>query len=82
MGQKEMILEYMKLHGSVTVCQAEKPPIRCRRLAEMIRRLKHDDGYQIMTTMVHVDEKDRRYGYAKYSLVPGQSTALGGGSSS
>ncbi len=68
MGQKEMILEYMKQHGSVTVCQAENPPIRCRRLAEMIRRLKCD-GYQIQTTMIYVDEKDRRYGYAKYSLI-------------
>ena len=77
MGQKEMILEYMKQHGSVTVCQAEKPPIRCRRLAEMIRRLKHDDGYQIMTTMVYVDEKDRRYGYARYSLINGPQAEAG-----
>ena len=68
MGQKEMILDFMKKNGSVTVCQAEKPPIRCRRLAEMIRRLKCD-GYQIQTTMIYVDEKDRRYGYAKYSLI-------------
>ena len=81
MGQKEMILEYMKRHGSVTVCQAEKPPILCRRLAEMIRRLKVD-GYPIVTTMVRVDDKDRRYGYAKYSLVKNHGSSLGGGSSS
>lgn len=78
MGQKEMILEYMKKHGSVTVCQAERPPIRCRRLAEMIRRLKVD-GYSIVTTMIYVDDKDRRYGYAKYSLVKDPGAVLGGG---
>ena len=53
--QKELILEYMELNGSITPLEAEKY-IGCMRLGARIWDLKHD-GYNIVSEIVEVQTR-------------------------
>ena len=56
MSQKEMILEYMQKHGSITQIEATRE-LGCTRLGARIWDLIHKDGYSIVAEMV--TEKNR-----------------------
>lgn len=68
MTQKNMILEYLKKYGSITPLEAMRE-FGCMRLSAQIFKLKHNDGYDIETTM---ESSKNRFGadtcYAKYTL--------------
>ena len=53
--QKEMILEYMVQHGSITPLEAEKF-IGCMRLGARIWDLRHD-GYNLVSEIVEVQTR-------------------------
>lgn len=61
-SQREMILEYLQTHDSITALEALKL-CGCFRLAAIIWLLR-DDGYDIRTKMVGEGNKK----YAEYSL--------------
>ena len=48
LSQKELILEYLRRHGSITADEAQAHCKRCHRLAARISELRAD-GYNIIT---------------------------------
>lgn len=67
MNHCEKIMQYMKLHGSITARQAERD-IGCMRLASRIYDLR-DRGVKINTEMIKVRCRGGRYErVARYSL--------------
>lgn len=69
MTQKNMILDYLKENGSITPLEAMRE-FGCMRLSAQIYKLKHNDGYDIQTSM---QNSKNRFGmdtcYAKYTLI-------------
>lgn len=67
MSQKEQIIRYMRLTGSITTKEAIDN-IGCTRLSGRIWDLKHD-GYNIKTERVKVPMRGGRHTYVmRYSL--------------
>ena len=46
MSQKDLVLSYLKEHGSITSWDCIMQ-LKCTRLSEYIRQLKHDDNLPI-----------------------------------
>lgn len=72
-SQKQLILEHLLSGRSITQAEAAKL-YNCWRLADVIHRLKRDDGYKILT----LDEPNRqRPGtHARYVLMSGPVTPI------
>lgn len=67
MNQNEIVLDYMKTHGSITPLEAMQMGIM--RLASRISDLRKM-GYAIIRTMEsHVNAKGVKKTYARYSLA-------------
>ena len=56
MSQKEMIVDYMKEHGSITPLEAQRD-LGCMRLGARIWDLVHKDGVNIVTESVSVKNR-------------------------
>lgn len=56
MSQKEMIVAYMKEHGSITPLEAQRE-LGCMRLGARIWDLIHKDGVNIVTESVAVKNR-------------------------
>lgn len=67
--QKQMVLNHLRTHGSITTLIATKRYL-CFRLSERIRELERD-GYLINHAPIH--KNGRRY--MSYSLVEGRKRA-------
>ena len=55
-SQKELILEYIEAHGSITPLEAQRE-IGCLRLGARIWDLRRD-GYDIVSEMVEVETRN------------------------
>lgn len=69
MNQAQMVLQYLRKHGSITVLEAEKPPILCKRLASRVDDIHNGRGVEQAQTrqeMITVPSGKR---VAKYYLV-------------
>ena len=67
--QKQKILQFMKLHGSITPRDA-LIHCGCMRLGARIWELIHEDGIPIKMKLVKVQNADGTFAYvAEYSLV-------------
>ncbi len=56
MSQKEMIVDYMREHGSITPLEAQRE-LGCMRLGARIWDLIHKDGVNIVTESVSVKNR-------------------------
>lgn len=65
MSQKELILRYLRMHGSITPDEAIVHCKRCHRLASRIKELR-DEGHNIITD--NKDSNGKTVGYAIYRL--------------
>jgi hypothetical protein len=61
-SQKELILAYLRAHGSITADEAQDHCKRCHRLAARISELR-DDGHNIIT-----DNKDSDGNHVNYAI--------------
>jgi hypothetical protein len=61
-SQKELILAYLRAHGSITADEAKDHCKRCHRLAARISELR-DDGHNIIT-----DNKDSDGNHVNYAI--------------
>lgn len=61
--QKEMCLDYLQRHGSITPLEALNA-FGCFRLSAIIYELRHEDGY-VITTRINEGKKM----YAIYELI-------------
>ena len=67
MTQTQMILEYMREHGSITPLEALSE-LGCMRLASRISDLKNQ-GYKITKTMARgKNRRDEKIVFARYKL--------------
>lgn len=66
MTQKERIIDYIRLHGSITTMEAFSN-LHITRLSARIEELKKD-GYKIHCTIVTKPGTDGRVRYGRYSL--------------
>lgn len=55
-SQKEMIVDYMREHGSITPLEAQRD-LGCMRLGARIWDLTHKDGVNIVTESVSVKNR-------------------------
>ena len=68
-SQKQKILQFMKLHGSITPRDA-LIHCGCMRLGARIWELIHEDGIPIKMTLVKVQNADGSFAHvASYSLA-------------
>lgn len=65
LSQKELILAYLRSHGSITADEAQTNCKRCHRLAARISELRAD-GYNIITD--NKDADGNTVNYAIYRL--------------
>ena len=61
-SQKQLILEFLRAHGSITPMDAINHCKSCYRLSARIKDLR-DEGYQIIT-----DDKDGDGNYVNYAI--------------
>ena len=61
-SQKELILDYLRAHGSITPMDALGLEKRCFRLSARIKELR-DDGHNIIT-----DDKDAHGNPVNYAI--------------
>ena len=64
-SKKELILDYLRKHGSITPDEARIFCRKCERLAARISELRAD-GYEIITD--HKDSQGKVVNYAIYRL--------------
>lgn len=67
-SQKQLILQYLRAHGSITPDEAQTHCKRCHRLAARISELRAD-GYNIITD--NKDADGNTVNYAIYRLKEG-----------
>ena len=75
MSQKEMIVDYMREHGSITPLEAQRE-LGCMRLGARIWDLIHKDGLNIVTESVAVKNRfGKDVTVARYRLGSTDSSA-------
>ncbi len=68
MNHKELILEYMEKHGSITPLEAQRE-LGCMRLGARIWDLRHE-GYEIIKESVKVPTRGGKWAVvARYRLA-------------
>ena len=69
MNQKQMILEYMRTHGSITQIEATRE-LGCTRLGARIWDLIHKDGYNIVVeTVTEKNRFGKPVSFARYRMA-------------
>ena len=71
-SQKQLILEYLRKHGSITADEAQSYCKRCHRLAARIAELRAD-GHNIITDTK--DSDGNTVNYAIYRLIKEEKNA-------
>ena len=71
-SQKQLVLEYLRKHGSITADEAQNHCKRCHRLAARIAELRAD-GHNIVTDTKDAD--GNTVNYAIYRLIKEEKNA-------
>ena len=71
-SKKELILDYLRKHGSITPDEARIYCRKCERLAARISELRAD-GHNIVTD--NKDSNGNSVNYAIYRLIPNKEVA-------